>query len=392
MRKSICVVTGTRAEYGLLAPLLQRLGSDLEIDLRIVVTGAHLSPEFGSTYKQIELDGFRIHRKIEILLSSDSRCGVNKAIGLGMISFGEYFENHKPDLLIVLGDRYEVFAASSAAAVAAIPIAHIHGGEITEGSTDEFMRHSITKMSLLHFPSTDIYAKRIEQLGEDPGRIFNVGALGVENIYRMSLYSREETERQLGCAAGQPYALVTFHPATLDEEPATAQFSELLSSLSEHPKLRLIFTKANADAGGRKINEMIDCFVSTHSANARSFDSMGQLLYLSAMKYCEVVVGNSSSGIIEAPAFPVPTVDIGDRQKGRVRCPSIINCAPKAAAISAAIDEATSDEYKEGIQGMGNPYGGGDTSLRIYAILKRALAEDTLVRAKRFHDIDGFGN
>jgi GDP/UDP-N,N'-diacetylbacillosamine 2-epimerase (hydrolysing) len=384
MKKDICFVTGTRAEYGLLRPLMQRVARDDAMSLRIIATGAHLSPEFGNTYRAIEEDGFEITKKIEILLSSDTSCAVNKSIGLGIISFGEYFSDNRPDLVILLGDRFETFAAATAAAITKLPIAHIHGGETTEGAADEFLRHSITKMSQLHLTSTEEYARRVVQMGEDPRRVHNVGALGVENILNLPLLSRRAFEERLGLDPGEKYALITFHPATLEKTAAGAQFSEILAALDGMPDLKLVFTKANADSGGRAINALIDEFVARRPSRGLCYDNMGQILYLSAMKHCALVIGNSSSGIIEAPSLRVPTVNIGSRQKGRVQARSIINCAPLRGEVSEAIRKSLDPTFLRSLVGIANPYGDGSTSQKILALVKDALSTEGLDVTKSF--------
>lgn len=386
--KKICVVTGTRAEYGLLRPLIDKIDKDDELDLQLVVTGMHLSPEFGLTYKQIEEDGYQINEKIEILLSSDTPIGISKSIGLGLISFSECFERLKPDMIIVLGDRFEIFSAVTAAYVAKVPVAHLHGGETTEGAFDESFRHSITKMSYLHFTSTEEYRKRVIQLGEHPSRVFNVGAIGIENIKNMKLLSKEELEKKLNFTFGEKTALVTFHPVTLETSTSKKQFQNLLDALDEIENLKIIFTKTNADTDGRIINKMIDEYVNLNKDKATAFTSMGQLLYLSTMKYVDVIIGNSSSGIIEAPTFKVPTVNIGDRQKGRIQAESIINCKPEKEDILKAIKTALSSDFKNIIRNIKNPYGEGKVSEKIIEIIKNFLNKDLINIKKKFYDID----
>ena len=325
MKKKICVVTGTRAEYGILKPLLRKVKEDNELELQLVVTGMHLSPEFGLTYKQIEEDNFRISEKVEILLSSDTPIGISKSMGLAMISFSEVFDRLKPDLLVLLGDRYEMLSVASSAMVARIPIAHIHGGETTEGAIDEAIRHSVTKMSYLHFTSTEEYRKRVIQLGENPNRVFNVGAMGVEEILNTNLLSKEELEKELDFKIDSKTALVTFHPVTLEENTSEEQFQNILDALDNFKDLKVIFTKANSDTDGRIINKMIDEYVIKNKGKAKAFTSLGQLKYYSTIKYTDFVLGNSSSGILEVPTFKKPTINIGDRQKGRIQAFSIIN-------------------------------------------------------------------
>lgn len=370
--KRICVVTGSRAEYGLLYWTIKKLQEDPEIDLILCVTGMHLSPEFGLTYKQIEKDGFIIDEKIELLLSSDTHVGISKSIGLGMISFAEMFERKKPDLLLILGDRFEILAAATAAMIANLPIAHCHGGEITEGAIDDAIRHSITKMSHLHFASTEEYKKRIIQLGENPDRVFNVGALGIENINKLKLLDKVEFETSINSKLKKKNFLITYHPETLDQgKGAEYQFNQLLNALEFQEETLFIFTKPNADSDGRIIGSLIDQFIIDHPDNAISFHSLGQLRYLSALQFMDLVIGNSSSGIIEVPSFKIPTINIGDRQKGRVRAKSVIECLPSTKNIQNAINQGLSIEFKKSITELSNPYGNSNSSDKIYDVLKK---------------------
>lgn len=386
MKKKIAIVTGTRAEYGLLMPLIKRVQDDPDLELQLIATGMHLSPEFGLTVQHIEQDGFPLADKIEILLSSDTAIGISKSMGLAMISVSESLERLKPDMLVVLGDRFEIFAIASVASVAKIPVAHLHGGETTEGAFDEAFRHSITKMSWLHFTSTEDYRRRVIQLGESPARVFNVGAIGVENIREMDLMRKEELEQSLGMALRSPLLLVTFHPVTLEQNTSLTQFQSLLEVLPDFADGTVIFTKANSDTDGRIINKMIDQYVADHKENTLAFTSMGQLRYLSAMKLADAVVGNSSSGIIEAPSFRIPTINIGDRQKGRIQAPSVINCQPNAGSIRAALERALSGEFRAGLAEMDNPYGEGDVSGKILEQLKSVLAKPISLK-KEFYDL-----
>lgn len=385
--KKLCVVTGTRAEYGLLMPLLKQIEQSPEFTLQLLVTGMHLSPEFGSTYQLIEKDGFQIDEKVEILLSSDTPVGISKSMGLGMIGFAESYERLRPDMIILLGDRYETFVAATAASVARIPVAHLHGGETTEGAFDEAFRHAITKMSWLHFTSTEEYRKRVIQLGEHPQRVFNVGAIGVENIVKMPLMSKSELEGNLGMKFNENLFLVTFHPVTLEQATSEIQFKNLLDALERVDNATIIFTKANSDTDGRIINKMIDDYTSRHSKNTLAFTSMGQLRYLSAMKYASVVIGNSSSGIIEAPSFRVPTVNIGDRQKGRKQAYSVINCEPQEKQIGDAIALALSESFTKKIKIMKNPYGEGFVSENVLKKLKEELNRPISLK-KSFYDLN----
>lgn len=383
MKKKICVVTGTRAEYGLLRPVIKRIAGDEDLELSLVATGMHLCPEFGLTYKEIEQDGIAIDEKMEILLSSDTRLGMTKSTGLALFSFAEYFERKRPDVLVILGDRFEIFACSTAAAMVHIPIAHLYGGDTTEGAIDEFFRHSITKMSYLHFTTTEQYKRRVEQLGEHPGRVFNVGSVGVENILNMTLLSREELEEGINFNLEGDYALVTFHPVTLDEEPAEAQFSELLRALDALKNIKFIFTKANSDADGRIINKMIDDYAAENS-NCIAFESLGIKRYLSAMKYARMVIGNSSSGLYETPSFKIPTINIGDRQKGRIQANSVINCPPVTSEIINAINLGLEKDCSDTV----NPYQGDQPSKAIVDKIKEFLFEGKIDLKKKFWDLN----
>jgi len=369
MRK-ICIFTGTRAEYGLLKPLMKAILNDPELELQVLVSGMHLSPEFGLTYREIENDGFHISEKVEILLNSDSSASISKAVGLGLITFCDSLQRLRPDLLVILGDRFESFAAATTAMLSRIPIAHIHGGEATFGLIDEPIRHSITKMSHLHFTSTDEYRKRVIQLGEQPNRVFNVGALGIENIRSIKLLNKQELEESINFSMGEKCILLTFHPTTLEECTAETQFHALLDAIEKIDTLRIIFTKANADTNGRVINQLIDEYQRQHPDKAITFSSMGQLRYVSAMRLAQVVVGNSSSGIIEAPALKIPTVNIGDRQKGRMMPQSVINCQPNAEAIYASLCKALSAGFRRQIESQESPYEKLGTSQEIKKILK----------------------
>lgn len=380
MRK-IAIVTGTRAEYGLLYWLIKGVQDDSELEPQLLVTGMHLSPEFGLTWKQIEKDGFPITKKIEILLSSDTSVGISKSNALAIISFAEAFDELKPEILVLLGDRTETFAASQAALIAGIPIAHIHGGELTEGAYDDSIRHSITKMSRLHFTSTEEYRKRVIQLGEQPNTVYNVGAIGLDNIKKLKLLSREEFELSIERKLNKRNLLITFHPVTLENQSAKEQFQNLLNALDKQENTLLIFTKPNSDKDGRIIIQMIDEYVNNNSSKAVAFTSLGQLRYLSAIQYMDAVVGNSSSGIIEVPSFNVPTINIGDRQKGRINGETIYNCNPLESdicnALTIAYDFDKSKHYH-------HPYGEGNASKKILEILKNTENIDI---KKKFYDI-----
>jgi len=384
-RRKICVVTGTRAEYGLLYWLMKEIESDKELQLQLIVTGMHLSPEFGLTYQEIEKD-FKIDKKIEMLLSSDTSVGISKSMGLAQISFSESYEDLQPDLLVVLGDRYEIFSAVSAAMIARIPVAHLHGGEATEGLIDEPIRHSITKMSQLHFTATEEYKNRVIQLGEHPDRVFNVGGLGIDNIKKLQLLSKNDFEKLINFNLNKNNILVTFHPVTLEESTAKEQFQELLYSIDELKDTNVIFTKANSDTDGRIINNMIDNYVFTHD-NTISFKSMGQLKYLSALQFMDAVVGNSSSGLLEAPSFKITTVDIGDRQRGRVKADSVICCMPNKKSIDNALRKIYSKDFKNILKNVKNPYGDGGASQKIKETIKNISLNGIL--KKSFYDFKG---
>ncbi len=385
MRRKICVVTGSRAEYGLLYWLLKEIQADKDLELQLIATGMHLSPEFGLTYRFIEKDGFSIDEKIEILLSSDSEIGISKSIGLGMISFSEAYARLKPDILVGLGDRFELFSAVSAAMISHIPIAHIHGGEATEGLIDEAIRHSITKMSHLHFTSTEAYRKRVIQLGEDPSRVFNVGAIGLDNLKKLKLSGRRELEDELKFEFGKKNILVTFHPVTLEKSTAERQFKELLAAVDELKDTKIIFTKPNADTDGRVIIHLIDEYVAKRKTKAAAFVSMGQWLYLSTLQYIDAMVGNSSSGIIEMPSFKKGTINIGDRQKGRIKTRSIIDCQPKKASVLEGFSKLYSSEFQHKLNTIKNPYGEGGVSTKIKHVIKAYDLDDIL--KKSFFDI-----
>lgn len=368
--KKICVVTGTRAEYGLLFWLMKAIEAHPDLELQVIATGMHLSPEFGLTYQEIEKD-FTIDKKIEMLLSSDSTVGIAKSMGLAQISFADAYADLTPDLVVVLGDRYEIFSAASTAMILNIPIAHLHGGETTEGAFDEAIRHSITKMSHLHFAAAEDYKARIIQLGEQPERVFNVGGLGIDNIKKLKLLSRVEFEQSIDFKLDQKNILVTFHPVTLEQATAKTQFQNLLNAIDQLENTHIIFTKANSDTDGRVINKMIDDYVSANPQKSVGFTSLGQLRYLSALQYMDACVGNSSSGLIEAPSFHIGSINIGDRQKGRLKAASIIDCAPEKVSILAAFTTLYSDEFKAQLPALENPYGNGGASEKIIKILAK---------------------
>ena len=385
-KRKICVVTGTRAEYGLLYWLMKEIKQDENLELQLIVTGMHLSPEFGLTYKTIEKD-FKIDKKIEMLLSSDTSVGISKSMGLAQISFAEAYNELKPDMVVVLGDRYEIFSAVSAAMIARIPISHLHGGETTEGAFDESIRHSITKMSHLHFTATEEYKNRVIQLGEQPNRVFNVGGLGIDNIKKLKLLTKKEFEKSINFKLNKKNILVTFHPVTLENSTASKQFQNLLDVIDELENTNIIFTKANSDTDGRVINDMCDKYVKDNSDKSICFTSLGQLRYLSALQYVNAMVGNSSSGLIEAPSFKIGTINIGDRQKGRIMANSVIDCNSDIKSIKDAFKKLYSKEFNKILLDVKNPYGDGGASKKTKDIIKKISLTDIL--KKSFYDTKG---
>lgn len=386
MKKKICVITGSRSEYGLLYPLLVKLKTDSQFNLKIIATGMHLSHEFGSTYKLIEKDGFRINEKIEMLLSADNEAGISKSIGLGIIGFAQAFKNIKPNFVILIADRFETFAAAVAAHVARIPIIHLYGGELTVGAIDDAFRHAITKMSYLHFTSTEEYRRRVIQLGEAPNRVFNVGTMGIENIKKLKLLKKEELEKKLNFTFGKRNILVTFHPVTLENDTAKMQFKKLLQALDYFKDVKIIFTKPNADTHGRVIINLIDEYVSSNPERAIGVVSLGTLLYFSTIKAVDVVVGNSSSGIIEVPSFGKPTVNIGDRQEGRIKPGSIIDCEPEVQDIKKAIEKSLSKKMHNLCKKIVNPYDCGYSAQKIIKIIKKNINNLKNIK-KTFHNL-----
>lgn len=383
--KEIAVITATRAEYGLLKPVILALQASPAFRVSVLVTGAHLSEAFGYTVREIEQDQIPIAARIPILSDSDSPRGVSQTMSNALLGFSAYFEAHRPDAVMVLGDRYEILAVCCAAMNARIPILHLHGGETTQGAIDEAIRHSITKMSFLHFTSNAQHRKRVIQLGEQPDRVFDVGAPGVENALHLPLLTKEELAQSIGFPLKRSYAIVTFHPVTLENASPEQQLSELFAAMDTFD-LDYIITKSNADAGGQAINRAIDAYAKMRS-NVAAFDSLGLVRYLSAVKYSAAVIGNSSSGIIEAPSFGVPTVNIGDRQKGRMQAQSIIQCKPEKADICRAMSLALSKPFRETAAHVRNPYGDGNTSQKIVSILEREFSKEIDLK-KTFYDID----
>lgn len=381
--KKICVVTATRAEYGLLKPLMDLIQQSADLELQIIVTGAHLSPEFGLTYRQIEADGFIINEKIEILLSSDTASSIVKTMGLAMNGMADVTPRLQPDLLVILGDRYEMLAIASAVTIFKVPIAHLHGGEITEGAYDDAIRHAITKLSHLHFASTEEYRNRIIQMGENPERVFNVGAIGLDNIQNLKLLNKEELERDLGIKFLRYNYQVTFHPETLGELSSRDQFQILLDAIDKQEDSFFVFTKANADTDGRIINQMIDDYVIQNPEKAKTFTSLGSLRFLSVVKECTAIVGNSSSGILEAPSLHTATLNIGDRQRGRVQAESVINVSCDLNEILNGFEMVCEENFQNKLFEIANPYYKGEAAKSILKI----ILENPISIEKHFNTI-----
>lgn len=383
MRK-IAIFTGTRAEYGLLYWLMKAIQADSELTLQIIVSAMHLSPQFGETWREIETDGFTIDAKVEMLLSSDSPTGIVKSMGLGTIGFADALDRLQPDLLVVLGDRFEALAIVQAALIMRIPVAHIHGGELTLGAYDNSIRHAITKMAAVHFVAAEPYRSRIIQMGEEPSKVFNVGAPGLEHVVRSDRLSVEQLAQELEIPLKQPYFLVTYHPVTLSDESIEDEFATFLRVLDDRPNHHVLFTYPNADNGGHIIIEMLERYCHAHSGRAFVVKSMGYRRYLSAIAHADVVIGNSSSGIIEVPAFGVPSINIGLRQQGRLAADSVIHTQPTYVAISKALNEALDPTFLAACKHVTNPYGNGHVAARILPVLK-SLELSTI---KHFQDLD----
>jgi len=383
MKRKICVVTGTRAEYGLLRWLMEGVAQDAALELQLIVTGMHLSPEFGMTWRAIVEDGFHIDRKIEMLLSSDTPVGIAKSMGLGMIGFAEAFEQLAPDIVVLLGDRFEILSAASAAVPARIPIAHLHGGEVTEGAIDELIRHAVTKMAHFHFVATKEYRQRVIRMGERPDRVYEVGALGLDSMHRLKMLTREELEKSLGFRLSKSNLLVTFHPVTALTNQSAAEFGELLAALAEVEDTGIIFTLPNADTESRGLISMIETFVAAHP-NACCHSSLGQLRYLSCMNVVDGVVGNSSSGLIEAPSLHKGTINIGERQRGRLKADSVIDCLPTKESIRGALLQLLSEEFRARLASVVNPYGKPGASDKVLDVLRSVSLEN--IAKKSFYD------
>jgi len=364
--------------------VLHEIQQDPELELQIIATGMHLSPEFGLTYKAIEEDGFEIDERVEMLLSSDTPIGISKSVGVGTMGFAEAFDRLDPDLALIPCDRFEALAAAQAALVARIPIAHAYGGETTEGAFDEAIRHSITKMAHFHYVTAEPHRKRVIQLGENPNRVKNFGAPQLDHLSRLELLDREEFERSIDFELRDPTFLITYHPVTLEKRTPEKGINELLRALDHFPDAQFIFTKSNADTDGRIINQKIEEYAHSLGNRAEVYTSLGQCRYLSALHYVDLVLGNSSSGIIEAPAIPVPTVNVGNRQKGRLRAESIIDCVEESENITKAIEKVLSDDFQNQIEGVGSPYGDGKTAPRIRRHIKQVNLDGP---AKTFYDL-----
>jgi GDP/UDP-N,N'-diacetylbacillosamine 2-epimerase (hydrolysing) len=382
--RRVCIITGTRAEYGLLRSVIQGIKDDRELTLQVIATGMHLSPEFGLTYQAIEQDGFKIDRNVEMLTSSDTAVGMAKSMGLGLIGFADALCELQPDLIVVLGDRFEILAAVTTALCARIPVLHLHGGELTEGALDDSMRHAITKMAHVHCVAAEEYRQRVIQLGEQPDRVHCVGGLGVDAIKQTSLFSRAELEASLDFKFKAKNLLITFHPATLEGVSAGNQMNELLAALDALHDTGLIFTHPNGDAGGRELIAILNDFVATHPS-ARAYSSLGQQRYLSCMAQCDGVVGNSSSGLLEAPTLKKGAINIGDRQRGRLQAANVINCRAQSGEIGVALKKLYSPAFQDSLALVANPYGDGGASARVVAIIK-ALKLDRLTQ-KSFYDL-----
>jgi GDP/UDP-N,N'-diacetylbacillosamine 2-epimerase (hydrolysing) len=380
----ISIITGSRADYGLLYWVIKRMNEDDFFDLSIIVTGMHLSEKYGSTYKEIENDNFKINYKVKMLSESDSPRDIAKSIAKGVDKFSDILEKIKPDFILILGDRYEIYSAAIAAMCLRTPIVHCHGGELTEGMIDESIRHSISKMSHIHFTSTEEYRKRVIQLGENPKSVINCGALGIENINNLKLYPKRELEKKIGVRLNSKNILVTYHPVTLEKGSSDKAFKELLICLNSIKDSTIVFTYSNSDIDGEVINSMIDEYVS-HNSNSVAFISMGQKLYLSTLKNFDLIIGNSSSGIIEAPSFRIPTINIGDRQKGRIKSKSVISCMPNQKEINQSIKTAFSEKFIKKIEKIKNPYDNGNSSQTIINKIKRIKISGIL--KKEFYNL-----
>lgn len=386
VKRKICIFTGSRADYGLLRPLIAQLNESKLIKLQILVSGMHLSHEFGLTCNEIENDYFVIDEKVDIELGSDTAVGICKSMGLGLIRFAEAYERLKPDIVVILGDRFEAFSAAVSAMIARIPIAHLHGGEATLGLIDENLRHCITKMSHLHFTATEEYRNKVIQLGEEPARVFNTGAIGLDGIKSLKLLSKKRLEKELNFTFNKHNLLITYHPVTLERNTSKKDFQQLLIALEDLRDTNFIFTKSNADTGGRVINNLINSFVEKKSHISKAFASLGRLKYLSTMQFVDAIVGNSSSGIIEAPSFKIGTVNIGNRQEGRIKAKNVIDCRPIKNEIVGAIKQAFSKDFQDLLINVVNPYEKKGTAKMIRKVLETYNLNNLI--KKRFFSIN----
>lgn len=383
--KKICIITTTRAEYGLLFWLMRELNEDPDFKLQLIVTGTHLSAEFGSTIDQIREDGFKVDRSFNMELKSDTPEGITNSLSIALNGFSMSFKTLDPDLVVILGDRFEILGAATAALIANIPVAHIHGGELSLGAIDDSVRHAVTKMAHFHFAATETYRKRIIQMGEHPSRVLNVGGMGLDNIKKLPLLSKKELEKSLQISFNQKNLLVTFHPETRQPKDSLSHFHNLLKVLDKQKNTLSIFTMPNADAGHRELIRLLEEYVYGHPDSAVLFPSLGQLKYLSLMKHADAVVGNSSSGIIEAPGLKTPTINIGDRQKGRISAESVIHCGSESADIENALKKMYTDTFQQSVKKVSNPYGNGGAAKKIISFLKKVQLDSAL--KKGFHDL-----
>ena len=383
MRK-ICFVTGTRAEYGLLSRLMRLVKEDKDLRLQVIATNMHLMPEYGETYKEIEKDGFTIDKKVYMHKPSDDAHGIISSMAEEMQGMNDALSELKPDILVLLGDRYEILVAAQVALIHRVPIAHIHGGEVTEGAFDDAIRHSVTKMSSLHFTSCEEYRHRVIQMGEQPSRVFDVGSLGVENIKAVPLMTKDELEASLDFKIDTQTILVTYHPVTLGGDPAK-DIREFLDALDQFKDLKVIFTMPNSDTGRDAIALAVENYVEKHSNRAKAYTSLGLKRYLSTLQFVKAAVGNSSSGIIEVPSFGIPTLNIGDRQKGRLASKSVVNCGTSKGEVIAGLKLCLSEEMQKAAKTYENPYAKPDTANLIYQELKNV--ELAGLNLKTFYDL-----
>ena len=386
MKRKIAVVTGSRAEYGLLRWLMQDIVDDAGVSLQTIVTGMHLSSEFGLTYQLIEQDGFTIDAKVHMLLASDDAVAITKSVGLATIGFADAFARLKPDIVVVLGDRFEILAVAQAALIMKIPLAHIHGGEVTEGAIDESIRHAVTKMAHIHFAATEVYRQRIIQMGEAPARVFNVGAPGLDHLKRTPMLSKQDLQQKLNVKLSKQNALITYHPVTIKRSGTYQGLYALLEALDHYPDLYCIFTGANADEGGLVINRIVNEYLAKWPERGAFFMSLGSKKYLSLLNTVDIVIGNSSSGLIEVPAFKIPTVNLGERQTGRLRASTVIDCDETVNGIVAAIDQAFSPDFQVRLNNVVTPYGAGNAAQTMLGILKSV--DLTSLIKKSFYDLE----